>query len=355
MRHDFAPGDDRTFAVAGVQVDRERAEHRGDVREPGGPELAGKFGIAARAGLEAADQLGDDRPVDDDRRVRLLDAEEVDPRHDVVTGGLDRVAYVGADRPSPHGHPAAPVDPARADQSDDVEHARLVDEGVDDRGSALSVLVLPGRQLGDDGVGVQSPYRRGPVAVDEGEGHQVALVLAVAERRSQDEEGDPAVREDDDVVHEEFGDLLVLGPEPTTSRQPGTQGPVEPPAAYHVRPRSGHRRYLVLLASLGRLQLEPEEAVGDERQVVREFADRCEAGAAEHLDGGVVDVVAQVELDRLRQTREVGDDEDGVLVGQLAEEGEDVGVLRLEERDLAPAELGQPPAQGDELAHPAQQ
>src|SRR5213075_3014664 len=80
----------------------------------------------------------------------------------------------------------------------------------------------------------------------------------------------------------------------------------------------------------GLVQREPGKRVLAERQQIGQLADGREAGAPDQLDGNAALEAAQVQLHELREAGEVRHHQDG-LVLELADEGEDLGVLRREE------------------------
>src|SRR5215470_11843760 len=92
-----------------------------------------------------------------------------------------------------------------------------------------------------------------------------------------------------------------------------------------------------LVAVAGPLQAEPVEAVRAQAQEVGRGADGRERRAAEHLDRRGPGEGAQVELDRLRRRREVGDDQER-LAGVPAQVGEHLRVARPQELDAPPPE-----------------
>ena len=109
----------------------------------------------------------------------------------------------------------------------------------------------------------------------------------------------------------------------------------------------------------GGLELEPEEAVGGERDGVGGFVDEGEGDVAEHLDGLAAGVLGEVEGDGLGEAGEVGDAEDGfgvaVVAGEFADVGEDFAVLGVEEFLGAAAEDLEDFAQGDHVARPVEE
>src|SRR6187397_1831165 len=77
-------------------------------------------------------------------------------------------------------------------------------------------------------------------------------------------------------------------------------------------------------------QLEPEEVVGAQREQIRQIADVREVDPADELDRDTAAIAREVELDVLREAREVRDAEDrDSLV--LSHVGEDPPVLRVAE------------------------
>src|SRR5207244_2411636 len=109
-------------------------------------------------------------------------------------------------------------------------------------------------------------------------------------------------------------------PAPATARAPATRAAApwsistrrhrarrRTTAAWGDTPRGPGGRSLVLLR-----QLEPEPAVRRERHEVRQFADARERHAPQQLVGHVVLVLAELQLARLREARQVVDAEDHV-------------------------------------------
>src|ERR671926_335984 len=78
------------------------------------------------------------------------------------------------------------------------------------------------------------------------------------------------------------------------------------------------------------LEAEPEEAPRAEGELIGLRAYQGEARLAEHLDGRAPLELREVELDRLRELREVEDAENRVAL-VLADEGEYLPVLGLDE------------------------
>ena len=93
-----------------------------------------------------------------------------------------------------------------------------------------------------------------------------------------------------------------------------------------------HRRRFVAL-----LQFEPVEAVRRQRDHVGQFADRREAGTAEHFQRDAVLEGGKIEFGRLRRSRQVGDAQDDFAL-VLAHIAQHRAVLRADERHGAAAE-----------------
>ena len=84
-------------------------------------------------------------------------------------------------------------------------------------------------------------------------------------------------------------------------------------------------------------EAEPVERVRRQREEVRQVADRRKRRAAHELHGDAALEAPQVELDRLRRAREVGDAQDR-FVRILAQVREDLAVARIQEREPPAAE-----------------
>ena len=219
----------------------------------------------------------------------------------------------------------------------------------------------------------------GPIAALEGRDHalrggrllaqldrerqDVVLRLALAELHLHD--GDAHRIERNDVEEPGLRDLAALGREPAPSLEEGGQdhldgGPLR--LGEDAFPRRGHlqRGRLVLRLAhaqvRGRrlLEAKPVEGVLGEREQVRQFADGGKAGAAHQLGGNAAFEAAQVELDILGEARQVRDHQHA-LVLVLPDEGQYLGILRLEEFNGAPPEGMEALAQGDEPLHPPEQ
>ncbi len=93
-----------------------------------------------------------------------------------------------------------------------------------------------------------------------------------------------------------------------------------------------HRRRFVAL-----LQFEPVEAVGRQRDHVGQFADRREAGTAEHFQRDTVLEGGKIEFGRLRRSRQVGHAQDDFAL-VLAHIAQHRSVFRADERHGAAAE-----------------
>src|SRR5690348_408216 len=103
-----------------------------------------------------------------------------------------------------------------------------------------------------------------------------------------------------------------------------------------------------------RRQHEPVEAVGRQGQQVGELADRREQRAAAELDRYVADELRQVDLDRLRRARDIGNAENRLTV-EAAQISQYLAVLRIEEAQIAATEGGMRAADRQHPAHPVEQ
>ena len=93
---------------------------------------------------------------------------------------------------------------------------------------------------------------------------------------------------------------------------------------------------------------------GREREEIRGVGDRRELDPAERLDRRHPLELGEVEFDRLDEPREVGDDQEP-LVLVLAEEDQDLAIPRVEELERPSAEDLVPLAERDQPLHPLEQ
>ena len=101
-------------------------------------------------------------------------------------------------------------------------------------------------------------------------------------------------------------------------------------------------------------QSEPHEPVTRQREHVRRVADRREIRASHELDRHAPLVPSEVELDRLRRARQIGDAKDGIAA-VLAKIGDDLAVGRTQEGERSAAERLLQLARGEHAPHPVQQ
>ena len=97
-----------------------------------------------------------------------------------------------------------------------------------------------------------------------------------------------------------------------------------------------HHARLHRLGIVALLELEPVEAVRRERDHVGQFADCRKTRAAEHFQRDALFPGRQVELGRLRRTRQVGDAENDLAL-VLADIGEHRAIGRADEGHRAAA------------------
>ena len=103
-----------------------------------------------------------------------------------------------------------------------------------------------------------------------------------------------------------------------------------------------------------RLEREPVKSVPAQGQQVGQLADRRKLGVAEQLDGAHPLPLSEIELHVLHEARQVGDDEDR-LVLELPHEGQHAGVAGGEQLHRAAAERLELLAQRDEALGPPEQ
>ncbi len=106
---------------------------------------------------------------------------------------------------------------------------------------------------------------------------------------------------------------------------------------HHQRFEFRNQRWRDVLRFVAFLELEPVEAVGPQRDHVRQFADRGKASSAEHLQGNAILPGRKVELGRLRRARQVRNAEDH-LVAILPDIGKHRAIGRADECHRAAAE-----------------
>ena len=116
--------------------------------------------------------------------------------------------------------------------------------------------------------------------------------------------------------------------------------------------RRQERRAVV--GDVRRLEAEPEEGVGTERQRVRPRPDRRERGAAEELRHAAPGAAREIQVGPLRVAGEVHDREER-LVSVLANVCQHVAVRAGDDLEPAPGEGRVPAAQRDDALHPPQQ
>ena len=154
-------------------------------------------------------------------------------------------------------------------------------------------------------------------------------------------------------------DPAGLGPEPPARTEKGWHGLFQPgparlgedlvPRALHDQ----HGQHALGQSGLGRWvrpKREPREVVGAERQEIGKVADRGEVRLPEQLNGNTALVRGKVELDVLGMPGEVRHHQDR-LVLEVADEGKDLPVLRIQELERAAAERLVALAQRDQALH----
>ena len=157
--------------------DVERAGDAGHPVEAHRPQVQRQRHVGVLARRQLADQLGDDPAADDHRRVRLLDAEDVDVAR--VGGQLRQPGPAGV--AGGDGAAAAPGPPAQGGLGDDAG-ALGQRHGVDDG-------AVVGRARAGRRASAGRPRRRAP-RDDAHQRHRVLVVVALGERRAHDEQGD---------------------------------------------------------------------------------------------------------------------------------------------------------------------
>jgi hypothetical protein len=169
-------------------------------------------------------------------------------------------------------------------------------------------------------------------------------------------------------VHQDRGrlDAAVLRPGPALTRQKGRQGlagklpqimPLEQigPAARHHQGDEFRRCGGSARRFLGRReQVEPEEAVGLQRQQIGQLADARKAASGQQLDRPAAAKLGKVEFDRLRRARQVGDAEDDLVV-EAPQIGDDLAVRRIEKAQAAATKGTPRPTRRDQPLHPVEQ
>lgn len=308
------------------EVDIGGGSHGGHPVESGGPKVGREFHVGVQAGLEPPDELGDQGALHDGGGVRLFDAEHLDAArvvgqrgdpvaaraatHLAVASGTRSPAQRGAD----HGAGAPGV-------LHGVDHQSTVVEFGDRIGGPIG-------RLGD--LSPETHHRNG-----------VALRVALGERERHDQQGDVAVGvEHDGLVDRHAGDRLALAGEPSSLRQPLLECSAEAGAAtqdlrHRTRQVGDRDRFLIGAAADER---QPEEAVRCQRHLVVVVADRSEPVLAEHLDRCRTLIGPQVELDVLCEPRQVGDAQHRWLAVVVTHERQHMGVVRIEEADVATSE-----------------
>ena len=84
-------------------------------------------------------------------------------------------------------------------------------------------------------------------------------------------------------------------------------------------------------------QIEPKEAVRLQGQQIGQFAHARKHAAPEKLDRLAAAELRQIEFDRLRRARQIGDAEDDLVI-EGAQIGDDLAVRRIEKPQCAAAE-----------------
>src|ERR1700687_2158204 len=101
-------------------------------------------------------------------------------------------------------------------------------------------------------------------------------------------------------------------------------------------------------------QLEPVEAVGRDRQQIRQFADGWKRRAAQHFDRHTAFERGQVEFNWLSRTRQIGNAQDGVCA-ILAKVRQYLAVAGLEKLTRAAPERLAGLSHGEHALRPTQQ
>ena len=262
--------------------------------------------------------------------------------------------------------PSASIGLPRPDRRDQVTVEALVIGGVDHRaelGGGPDLGQRP-RQLGRaEAEVVLAPKHR--------QRHQVALGFALAGLGLDDQQLVLVAGQGPDRLDRDPCNLLGLVREPALAGHEGRQRVALEQAPVGVvcegafeaasGRRNGHvfgQRRRGLQAPARRLRLvgeqEPEEAVCGQREHVGQVAGRRERLAAGQLDRHRAAPRRQVELHRLRLAREIVDAEDA-LVLMLADIGEDLAVVGIEEGEATAAEDTVLLAHRDQPAHPVEQ
>ena len=167
-------------------------------------------------------------------------------------------------------------------------------------------------------------------------------------------------------LHRGPPDPLVLLPKPTLAGQKGWDRLVlelrQGVLAEQIRPITRHhqgqefcRGRLQTGAFLcGGEQVEPKEAIRLQGQQIRQFAHEWKGAAPKKLDRLAAAELRQIEFDRLRRAREIGDAEDDLVI-EDAEIGDDLTVRRVEKPQRAAAERAPRAPAGDQPLYPVQQ
>ncbi len=207
----------------------------------------------------------------------------------------------------------------------------------------------------------------GALALDQRERHGVDLGLALAELHPHDQhpraERGARAGEWDAVGDRDVADRAGLAREPTPAGQEARDGALEHGAVAPPHQRVDgaaaldHRgaeviRLLGLLAHA--LDGQPVEGVRSEGEQVGQLADGGESRLAEQLQRLGALESREVELDVLREARQVGDDQHRV-VAVAAQVGEHAAVLGVQELQVAAAEQVVAAAQREHPPHPPQQ
>src|SRR5205807_2635971 len=132
-------------------------------------------------------------------------------------------------------------------------------------------------------------------------------------------------------------DLLYpprLAPEPALAQEVGGQRPLELAV---VDGELRLRELRIDRLDQGGFEREPEERVWAQRHRVGSVPDGRELGATEQLDRNQSTVVLEVQARELGEPRQVRHHQDP-LVRQLADEGQDLAVVRIDELDASTSE-----------------
>ncbi len=323
---------------------------------------AADLDLRLHGGRELAVGLEDHAIADHRRRVALLDrrALDLDLRRDLDAG--QRRGRPAADRAAG----TRDLRPA-ADRIEGGERKLGAGHGIVE-GAYLGAAAHLGQREGEQRPAVAQRL----VVVAGRERQEVALRRAAAGELDLDlgqEVVVLAARQLGPGRDLGIGDGQILGAEPAlvgkerrqdVARQLARALALEhraPAIADHERDEVGQglRDRLVPARQLGRLgEHEPVKAVARQRQEIGQIPDRRERAAPEQLDRDAALEAAEVELDRLRRAREVGNAQDAVAL-VLAQVGQDLAVARVEQPQAAAAERLVRLADRDHALHPVEQ